>query len=91
MVHDLNCQVVWPKVGIEPSFAILGHQVRRESTLRQPIPRLDLDTPEYAGVIEEQRIVEKLLTQAGVRLAGILNLLFDPEYKGVEQSSMRVF
>jgi hypothetical protein len=35
-----------------------------------------LDTPEYAGIIEEKWIVEKLLAQAGVRLAGILNRIF---------------
>lgn len=39
-------------------------------------PYLELDTPEYSGVISEQWIVEKLLAQAGIRLAGVLNWLF---------------
>ncbi|KAH7882323.1 phospholipase C/P1 nuclease domain-containing protein [Phlebopus sp. FC_14] len=37
---------------------------------------LELDTPEYAGVIMEEWIIEKLLTQAGIRLAAVLNWLF---------------
>lgn len=36
----------------------------------------ELDTPEYAGRIESEWIIEKLLAQGGVRLAGILNALF---------------
>jgi hypothetical protein len=39
-------------------------------------PYLELDTPEYSGVISKQWIVEKLLAQAGIRLAGVLNYLF---------------
>lgn len=40
---------------------------------------LDLDTPEYAGVIEKRMLVEKLLAQGGIRLAGLLNYLFARE------------
>jgi hypothetical protein len=36
----------------------------------------DLDTPEYAGEIGKQMIIERLLAQGGVRLAGILNYAF---------------
>ena len=39
-------------------------------------PLLELDTPNYAGVIEDSMVVEKLLAQGGIRLAGILNYLF---------------
>ncbi|KAF8550022.1 phospholipase C/P1 nuclease [Imleria badia] len=39
-------------------------------------PYLELYTPDYAGVIKEQWIVEKLLTQAAVRLAAVLNWIF---------------
>ncbi|KAK7041407.1 hypothetical protein VNI00_009273 [Paramarasmius palmivorus] len=39
---------------------------------------LELDTPEYAGVIADQRILERLMAQAGIRLAGVLNWLFAP-------------
>ena len=37
---------------------------------------IQLDTPEYAGTIKKKLIIEKLLAQAGVRLANTLNLLF---------------
>nr|GAT58522.1 predicted protein [Mycena chlorophos] len=37
---------------------------------------LELDTPEYSGAIADQWIIEKLLAQAGIRLAGVLNYLF---------------
>lgn len=46
---------------------------------RRPPPHHEgpqLDTPEYAGAIAKQRLVEKLLAQAGVRLANTLNNLF---------------
>ncbi|KAH9038497.1 phospholipase C/P1 nuclease [Lactarius pseudohatsudake] len=36
----------------------------------------ELDTPEYAGRIESEWVIEKLLAQGGIRLAGILNALF---------------
>ncbi|KAK1218372.1 hypothetical protein PQX77_018934 [Marasmius sp. AFHP31] len=39
-------------------------------------PYLEMDTPEYAGVITQRRILERLMAQAGIRLAGILNWLF---------------
>ncbi|THH18860.1 hypothetical protein EW146_g2214 [Bondarzewia mesenterica] len=41
-------------------------------------PYLELDTPEYAGRIEKEWIVEKLLAMGGVRLAGVLNEIFAP-------------
>ncbi|KAF8634806.1 hypothetical protein AX17_004059 [Amanita inopinata Kibby_2008] len=42
-------------------------------------PGLELDTPEYAGEIAKRRLVEKLLAQAGIRLAAMLNRLFAEE------------
>jgi hypothetical protein len=43
----------------------------------RPRPQLiDLDTPEYAGVIYDSLLIEKLLAQGGIRLAGVLNYLF---------------
>ena len=36
-------------------------------------PLLKLDTAKYAGIIEDTMVVEKLLAQGGIRLAGILN------------------
>lgn len=41
-------------------------------------PLLQLDSPEYSGVIADRMIVEKLLAQGGIRLAGILNYIFVP-------------
>ncbi|KAG6840558.1 hypothetical protein C0991_005834 [Blastosporella zonata] len=45
-----------------------------EFTPRAPL--LQLDTPEYAGVIKDDLVIEKLLAQAGIRLAAVLNWLF---------------
>ena len=39
-------------------------------------PYLELYTADYAGLIKEQWIIEKLLTQAGVRLGAVLNWIF---------------
>ncbi len=65
-IHKLNCEIVWPPELDEPETK--GRAPRREY--------LELDTPKYAGDIEKKWIVEKLLAQAGVRLAGILNHIF---------------
>ncbi|KAK7006032.1 phospholipase C/P1 nuclease domain-containing protein [Favolaschia claudopus] len=57
-------------------------------------PYLELDTPEYSGVIARDWIVEKLLAQAGIRLAGVLNYLFaeieDPEEAKLWRGGLRV-
>jgi hypothetical protein len=57
-------------------------------------PYLELDTPEYSGVISKQWIVEKLLAQAGIRLAGVLNYLFadieDPEEAKLWNRGLRI-
>ncbi|EIN09062.1 phospholipase C/P1 nuclease [Punctularia strigosozonata HHB-11173 SS5] len=37
---------------------------------------MELDTPEYAGVIARNHTVEGLLTRGGIRLASVLNWLF---------------
>jgi len=61
----LNCDIVWPK--------------QSESEENEPsldTAALELDTPGYAGVIEKRMLLEKLLAQGGVRLAGLLNYLF---------------
>ncbi|KAI0790376.1 S1/P1 nuclease-domain-containing protein [Abortiporus biennis] len=60
-------------------------QQQRAETLnaaqRPPSPHpdlLELDTPEYAGRISEEWLVERLVAMAGIRLAGLLNALFLP-------------
>ncbi|KAJ7467077.1 phospholipase C/P1 nuclease domain-containing protein, partial [Mycena latifolia] len=50
-------------------------------------PYLELDTPEYSGAIAKQWIVEKLLAQAGIRLAGVLNYLF-AEFEDAEEAEL---
>ncbi|VDB87939.1 unnamed protein product [Peniophora sp. CBMAI 1063] len=46
---------------------------------------LELDTPEYSGAIAKAWVVEKLLAQGGIRLAAMLNEIFEPL---VEQGSV---
>lgn len=42
-------------------------------------PPIELDTPEYAGQIERERLVGKLLAMGGIRTAATLNIIFgDP-------------
>jgi len=49
-------------------------------------PYLELDTPEYAGVVRKEWVVERLVAMAGVRLAGTLNWLFaDLPDEGVQR------
>ena len=63
-VHPINCDIAWPPVRFDDD----GDS------------KYELDTDEYAGVIGQRMIVEKLLAQGGVRLAGILNYVFaNPE------------
>lgn len=68
-IHKLNCDIVWPPELDNPETH--GRAPRREY--------LELDTPKYSGRIEKEWIVEKLLAQGGVRLAGILNYIFAPQ------------
>jgi hypothetical protein len=68
-IHKLNCDIVWPAELDNPETE--GRAPRKEY--------LELDTPKYSGQIEKDWVVEKLLTQAGVRLAGILNRIFSAE------------
>jgi hypothetical protein len=89
-IHALNCDLVWPKEIDEPPYnsknypedcEVVDSQGRKP---RDPHPYLELDTPEYWGVIRDQWVVEKLLAMAGVRLAAVLNYLFaDGSEKGL--------
>jgi hypothetical protein len=80
-IHALNCEIVWPKAIDEPPYShnyladeVVSHIESRNAASGGPF--LELDTPEYAGVISRDWLVEKLLAQAGIRLAGVLNWLF---------------
>jgi hypothetical protein len=67
-LNALNCDIVWPK-----------QLTLKESGGDEP---LQLDTPGYAGVIEKRMLLEKLLAQGGMRLAGVLNHLFADQGRG---------
>ncbi|KAG6899885.1 hypothetical protein C0995_004783 [Termitomyces sp. Mi166 len=60
------------------------------NAIREPRhPLLQLETPKYAGVIKDDLIIEKLLAQAGIRLAAVLNWLF-ADYGGEAVGARRL-
>lgn len=91
-INELNCDFIFPKALDEPPYnhAHLSSEADTEELVDSPAgyrdgsatigasggPYLELDTPEYAGKIRAELVVEKLLAQAGIRLAGVLNWLF---------------
>ncbi|KAF8056652.1 phospholipase C/P1 nuclease domain-containing protein [Lyophyllum atratum] len=78
-IHALNCDIVWPKELDEPPYhntSRIHTETPDEEDYAPDGPLLQLDTPEYAGVISERLIIEKLLAQGGIRLAATLNWLF---------------
>jgi len=85
-LHKLNCQIVFPPELDTPN----PHQhswlsrtalrlVNDPLSLVRPPEYLELNTPQYAGYIRDHKILEKLLAMAGVRLAAVLNDIFDPD------------
>jgi hypothetical protein len=89
-IHALNCEIVFPKALDELPYNLVSfsgtddHACNSSSHARddhwlsapRKNPYLELDTPEYSGVIQDEWIVEKLLSQGGIRLAAVLNWLF---------------
>lgn len=89
-IHTLNCRIVFPKALDEPPYNRISfsstddHGCNSSSHAHEDLwlsaprknPYLELDTPEYSGVIQDEWIVEKLLSQGGIRLAAVLNWLF---------------
>lgn len=88
-LHRLNCDLpVWPAELDKPPYdktAYSGdshdhdHESYDNLFSRPPRPHpdlLELDTPEYAGKIRQEWVIERLMATAGIRLAGILNGLF---------------
>ncbi|TEB29753.1 phospholipase C/P1 nuclease [Coprinellus micaceus] len=66
-LHQLNCEYVWPSV---LNVAASAPRPRKYPTL---------DTPEYMAALDKNLVMERLVAQGGLRLAGILNWLFaDP-------------
>lgn len=90
-LHKLNCEIVWPKALDHPPFNVRfdsgdhdhdhAGDEEEDNTNLKGAALLELDTPEYSGVIEKQMLIEKLLAQGGIRLAGLLNYLFAEEGK----------
>lgn len=68
-MHQLNCDIIWP-----PALDALAYLPDDGFN-----SYLELDTPEYAGRIEKEFLMEKLLAMGGIRLAAILNYLFAVE------------
>jgi hypothetical protein len=66
-VYGLNCEVVWPS-----ESEVNGNDDEASSLVAGP----ELDNDEYTGNIEKDWVVEMLLAQGGVRLAGSLNSIF---------------
>ncbi|KAF8122839.1 phospholipase C/P1 nuclease domain-containing protein [Boletus edulis] len=91
-IQQLNCEFIFPKelddfVPPYHSFDLGDEECAcgdddDEDALtalarkRKQSPYLELYTPDYAGMIKEKWIVEKLLAQAGTRLAAVLNWIF---------------
>lgn len=66
-IHQLNCDIIWPK----------NYTGQPNATL------IELDTDEYLGEIGRQKILEKMMAMAGLRLAKVLNEALAEEGDGV--------
>ncbi|KAJ3762951.1 S1/P1 nuclease [Lentinula raphanica] len=77
-IHAMNCDFIWPKALDEPPYSHSQSRFDEDEAWKShpKTPLLELDTPQYSGYIAENRILERLMAQAGIRLAGILNWLF---------------
>jgi hypothetical protein len=91
-MHQLNCDIVWPAevhARFDTRFDSTLHDCSVEEDASDDLgwdflrPKTgarvnQLDTPKY-GVIAQCMVVERLLAQGGIRLAGILNYIIDPK------------
>lgn len=88
-IHELNCELpVWPHELDTSGSHASDRELDTDDTVKLPDvdplasgrPRhpelVELDTPEYAGKVAKEWVVERLLATAGVRLAGILTDVF---------------
>ncbi|TFK20649.1 phospholipase C/P1 nuclease [Coprinopsis marcescibilis] len=75
-IHTLNCEYIWP-AGVDLQSTDEAEEDTAAAYPSRPkSPLLDLDVPSYMGPLEREMVVEKLIAQGGLRLAGILNWLF---------------
>lgn len=81
-IHKLNCGsgLIWPTYFSSLPPGTPTHHIPANELVQ-------LDTPEYAGRIRKELVIEKLLATAGVRLAAVLNEILDPE----EEAGVRVW
>lgn len=81
-IHALNCDsnLIWPEYFSSLPPGTPTHHIPANELVQ-------LDTPEYAGRIRKELVIEKLLATAGVRLAAVLNEILDPE----EEAGVRVW
>ncbi|KAI0687641.1 phospholipase C/P1 nuclease domain-containing protein [Cytidiella melzeri] len=101
-LHKLNCMFpIWPAELDLPPYNTSRLHPSDEHTHehedptdffrgRPPKPHpelLELDTPEYAGRLRSEWVVERLMAMAGVRLAGLLNGLFMDEAQFEDEMS----
>lgn len=73
IMHPLNCEYAWP--------------ANLEASMTRTAP--ELDTDEYMGRINEDKVVERVLAMGGIRLAAILNSVLAAP--GAMQSSDQQF
>ncbi|RXW17643.1 hypothetical protein EST38_g8210 [Candolleomyces aberdarensis] len=71
-VHALNCKYVWPPALIANATKPKVEEFSHARAARPPI----LDTPAYMAALDDNLVLEKLVAQGGLRLAGVLNWLF---------------
>ena len=95
-IHQLNCDIAWPvevdDTRFDKDFTSnecnmpddgtddLDSDLQPFSSQESKGDLIQLDSPEYSGVIAKRMIIERLLAQGGIRLAGILNYIFAPKY-----------
>jgi hypothetical protein len=80
-LHELNCQYIWPPVLNVTTVEPEDGDSPEDSDLTRPVcSRFPvLDTPAYVAALDENLVLEKLVAQGGLRLAGVLNWLFAAE------------
>lgn len=77
---DTVCPYFWAK----PIHALNCEIVWPPALDSDDHPAIELDTPEYAGRIEEEMLVGKLLAMGGIRMAAVLNTIFGDPAEGEE-------